>query len=554
MDKPSGEELKGRLEAVVKGEVAADEAALAGASHDASMFVMRPQAVVSPKDAADIGRLVRFAAERRQAGEDVNLTVRSAGTDMGGGALGDSVIVSMTPHFDRIISVTDKEAVTQPGVYYRDFEQATLAKGALLPSYPASRELCTVGGMVANNSGGELTLTYGKTADYVRGLKMVLRDGEEHAIAPCSLEELDGKKALPGLEGELYRGLWDIVSGNERLLADAKPKVSKNSAGYALWDVLDRKKGTFDMTRLMVGSQGTLGIVTEIRLGLVRPKSHSRLLVIFLRDMKDLAEVVPRVLERRPQCFESYDDHTFRVALKVLPDMAKRMRSGLLRLGISFLPEFGMLLTGGVPKLVLIAQFAADDAAEAEAAAEAARRDLEGLPVTTKVTRSEREGEKYWIVRRESFNLLRHHVHGLRTAPFIDDFAVRPERMPEFLPELYAILDRHPMLFTIAGHVGDGNFHVIPLMDLSKPGAMDTIRELEREVYGLVVRYGGSITGEHNDGLVRTPYLELMFGKEVTALFARTKRLYDPDGIFNPRKKVGLSLDESFGYVDTSPA
>jgi FAD/FMN-containing dehydrogenase len=165
------------------------------------------------------------------------------------------------------------------------------------------------------------------------------------------------------------------------------------------------------------------------------------------------------------------------------------------------------------------------------------------LPTNSVTTESEvlsdaAESEKYWVIRRESFNLLRKHVHGKHTAPFIDDIVVRPEYMPEFLPQLYAVMNQYDITYTIAGHIGDGNMHIIPLMDFTRPDFETIIHDLSEKVYDLVLRYKGSISGEHNDGLVRTPFLSQMYGPDIITLFEQTKDIFDPHHIFNPGKKV----------------
>ena len=158
--------------------------------------------------------------------------------------------------------------------------------------------------------------------------------------------------------------------------------------------------------------------------------------------------------------------------------------------------------------------------------------------VKTHVTASPAETEKYWTIRRESFNLLRQHTQGKQTAPFIDDIIVHPDQLPEFLPQLNSIFARYPSLvYTIAGHAGDANFHIIPIMDLKDEKQRAIIPVLSHEVYDLVLKYHGSITAEHNDGLIRTPYLEKMYGPEIVKLFAETKRIFDPLDIFSPREK-----------------
>jgi FAD/FMN-containing dehydrogenase len=159
------------------------------------------------------------------------------------------------------------------------------------------------------------------------------------------------------------------------------------------------------------------------------------------------------------------------------------------------------------------------------------------------------EADKYWRIRRESFNMLRKHVHGKRTAPFIDDIIVKPELLPEFLPKVQKEIDAYKLVYTVAGHAGNGNFHIIPLMDLNSPFSADTILELSKKIYTLVHDYKGSITAEHNDGIIRTPFLAQMYGDKIVELFRETKNIFDPQNIFNPGKKVGGTFDDIKRYI-----
>ncbi|MEY4723497.1 MAG: hypothetical protein RLZZ324_1010 [Candidatus Parcubacteria bacterium] len=545
-----GSALKNLLASTFRGELHDDPAALKTASQDASLFEITPALVAAPLDAADIGAVVRAANDHPEL--KISITPRSAGTDMSGGALTESVVLDMVPHFNRIVSVEASAdggvAVTQPGVFYRDFEKATLAKDLLLPPYPASRELCTVGGMAANNSGGEKSLKFGKTEDFVRGLKVVLRDGEEHVLGPLDAAQLAEKMARTDLEGDLYRRTHRLLEAHYDIAHAARPDVSKNSAGYDIWNVWDRK--TFDLTKLFVGSQGTLGVITEITFGLVKPARHAKLLVIFLKDLAPLPGIVNAVLAHAPESFESYDDRTLTFAARYSGDIMARLgTSNVFSLAWQFLPELGLLLRNGLPRLVLLAEFTGETAEEVDAKVNAAHADLAAFKLPMRVTRTEEEARKYWVIRRESFNLLRKHFKKVKAAPFIDDFCVRPAHLPEFFPKLYAMLEEYKLTLTVVGHVGDGNFHIIPLMDLSDPDTARVIQELSTRVYALVMSYGGSITGEHNDGLVRSPYLKEMFGAETYALFEEIKRIFDPQGIFNPGKKVGASMAYAMGHL-----
>jgi len=275
--------------------------------------------------------------------------------------------------------------------------------------------------------------------------------------------------------------------------------------------------------------------------------------VLFVSDLAQLGELVPEVLKYKPDSFESYDDHTFGIAMKYLPELATQMKAGMLSLGISFLPELWMALTGGVPKLVLLVEFRADTqtAALLQAQKLAAEVAHNKSHVSVRIAKTEADARKYWAVRRESFNLLRKKIRGKRTAPFIDDFVVPPNTLPEFLPKLQKILADYPQLtYTVAGHVGDGNFHIIPLVDPTDPTLAKTIDVLSHKVYDLVIAYHGSISGEHNDGLVRTPYVEKMFGPAMLGLFYEVKKIFDPHNIFNPGKKVGTSFTQALAKLD----
>lgn len=531
----------------MKGEVTSDASARRSASRDTSLFARMPELIVYPQDSDDVSAIVKEVVRARSEGADVSLTARAGGTDMSGGPLTTSVVMSFTKHMNHMLEVGDGYAVTEPGVFYRDFEKATLEKNLLLPSYPASRSIAAMGGIVSNNSGGERTLRYGKTERYVESVDVVLSDGSQATFGPLTSAELEEKKKLTTLEGSIYREMDALLSENAALIEAHRPKVSKNSAGYALWSVQDTATGTFNLAKLICGSQGTLALWTKAKLALVTPKEHRAMLVIFLSDLEILPEVVQRVLKQEPESFESYDDHTLTLAIKLLPDLLKQM--GLLkaiRLGMSFIPEALMVATGGVPKLILMAEFAEASHEEALRRAEEAHAALANLHLQTAVQKDEKASEKYWIVRRESFALLRKNFHGLSTAPFIDDFVVPPASYPDFLPKLNELLAEYAshFVYTVAGHIGDGNLHIIPLMDLSKEENRQAIFDLAPKVYELVIAEGGTTTGEHNDGIIRTPYLPMLFGAEMVALFEKTKHVFDPLNVFNPGKKVGGTFED----------
>ncbi len=549
----------------IKGDISVVDSDLVKYSRDASIFEVKPDMIVYPKDTEDVKQLVKWVSEHKKENQTLSLTARSAGTDMTGGSLNESIILDFTKYFNHIheINRTNRPdlldnrsgllvgyAVTEPGVYYRDFEKETLAKGLLLPSYPASREICAMGGIVANNSGGEKSLSYGKTERYVEELNVVLSDGNEYVLKALTLEELEVKKSQHNFEGQMYRDMYSLIESNYDAIQKAKPNVSKNSAGYYLWNIFPDKK-TFDLTKLFVGSQGTLGLITNIKLGLIKPKKYSKLLVIFLKDLTPLGDLVNAVMKFKPESFESYDDQTLKLALRFLPDLIKKMKGSALSLFFEFLPEATMIVTGGLPKLVLLAEFTGDEESHVDATLQSAQEVVEQkFDVKTHITKDSEEAEKYWTIRRESFSLLRKHVGNEHTAPFVDDVIVHIDQLPTFLPKLNELVNQYKSLtYTIAGHAGDANFHVIPLMDFHSEENRLAIPELSEKVYDLVISLHGSITAEHNDGLIRTPYLEKMYGREICELFKKTKDIFDPLNIFNPGKKVNGDMQFAMSHI-----
>jgi FAD/FMN-containing dehydrogenase len=319
--------LKQDIQNFFKGEVSNDEKTLDTFSRDASLFQVQPKLVVFPKDSEDIQKLVSYVNEHKASDPTLSITGRSAGSCMSGGSLNESIILDFTKHITGIKSLTADEAVVLPGTFYRDFEPETLKLGSILPCFTASKNLCAIGGMVLNNAAGEKTLQYGKMEDYVMKLKVVFADGNEYEVKPLSKDEFAAKISQDDFEGNLYREVFELIKNNKEMIMAAKPDVSKNSAGYYLWNVWDGK--TFDLTKLIVGSQGTLGLVTEATLKLVPIKKKSKLFVIFMRDIASLGDVVNEILPFKPESVESYDDSTMKLAIKFLPGMLKTMLIGI---------------------------------------------------------------------------------------------------------------------------------------------------------------------------------------------------------------------------------
>ncbi len=519
-----------------KGDIDVSPETLEKYSHDASLFEVKPKVVVFPKDSQDIQELVKWANTEK----NISLTVRSAGTCMSGGAINDSIIIDVTRYMNKIIEITDDYAIMQPGVFYRDLEKETLKRNRIMPTYTASKNICAVGGMFGNNAGGEKSIKYGKMENFILESKVIFSDGNEYIVKSLNQNELESKMNQNDFEGNVYKHIFEMIQQNVEVIQNAKPNVSKNSAGYYLWNIYNKETGIFDLNKLLVGSQGTLGIVTEMKWKLVPTEPVSNVLAIYMDKIDKVGDLAKILADYKPDSIESFDEYSLKLAFKFFFDFLRSMGIWqFIKLGIAMIPDGIKILRGGIPKLIVLVEVTGQNESEVKQKLLTIQQSVTSFGFETRIAGNASEAQKYWTIRRESFNLLRKHVAGKRTAPFIDDIIVNPEHLPEFMPKLQTILDREGFVYTIAGHVGNGNFHIIPLLDMHDEKNKEMILRVSDEVYDLVLKYGGSITAEHNDGIVRTPYLEKMYGPNVTKLFKQTKDVFDPKNIFNPGKKVG---------------
>lgn len=569
-------DLKTKLSEKISGAVKDDKKTLDTYSRDWSLFEVKPSAVVFPRSAADIQEVVSFVKKNKKKYPELSITARAAGTDMSGGPLNTGIILDTTKYLKGVHDVIRGESTTQssfygheyrvtgeavvlPGTFYRDFEKQTLRHNLILPCYPASRELCAVGGMVANNGAGEKTLKYGQNKDFVKQLKVVLSDGKEYIFEPMNFESLSKKMKQRNFEGRLHKGIYQLIKKNWDLIQEHKPKTSKNASGYYLWDVVDAVsivdfeagKGMFDMTKLVVGAQGTTGIVTEITYKLVDNEPAHDLLVVYVDDLTVVPNLVKKLMKTNLEMLEMYDDNTFKIGVKFFKDFLKdKGFFGAIKYGLRFMPEVWMAIRGGVPKLIVLAEFSGQSEREVHEQMKKAVDSIKDLGLRTHMIPRDSEEEKFWDFRHDSFKLLTEHSsetrikgEGTRTAPFIDDIAVNPEHLPKYLPRLIKILEEYNLMYTVAGHLGNGNFHIIPLMGLKDAANSEKIIEISKKVYDLALEYDGTLSAEHNDGIVRTPFLERQFGPDMIKLFQKTKDLFDPLNMFNPGKKVGGTFE-----------
>lgn len=521
----------------LNGDVEISDEVLKSYSRDASIFEVTPSAVLYPKSSEDLSKLIKYIKRKKTKYPSLSITARNGGTCMSGGSLTSSFVIDMSRYFNHIdeVNLSDSSIRVQGGVMHLEVEKATHPHGLLFAPYTSSRDICGIGGMIGNNASGEKSVKYGPTSKNIGTLHVMLSDGKEYAFGPLTALEVEEKKKLDTYEGFLYREVTKLIDENWDLIQQRHPKVKKNAAGYALWDLWDEKKEYFNMARLFVGSQGALGIVTKAQLKLVPFSKANRMIVVPISTLNDLAPVVTTLLKFNPETCETFDYHTYDLAKQHHPEDAKRAA------------------VADGKHMVVFAIYAADTQEDADKLANDAKNAIEDLGKSVSWIEDPATVESLLLIRRKSFKMLLEHPHeDQRAMAYIEDTIVSIESYGEFLAALEKILSEYEMTYTYAGHIGDGSIRLVPLVNMEKTDSRDKIIESATRVYDLVLAFGGSISVDHNDGIIRTPYLEQMYGEEMVKLFAQVKKMFDPLKIFNPGKKVGGTMQYAYDHIITS--
>lgn len=515
------------LQEHVSGEVTTSSDARHYFATDASIFTLTPALVVYPRSEGDVRKVARFTWQLAERNRVVPITARGAGTDLSGAAIGSGILMAFPAHLNRILEFDSKTGivVVEPGINYGKLQQTLQTHGRFLPPFPASIEYSTIGGAVANNASGEMSVKYGSTRDYVKGLRVVLANGEAITTGRLTKRELDKKLGLTTFEGEIYRSLDSLLEENKQLLETLARKVTKSSAGYDLLDIR-RKDGSFDLTPLFVGSQGTLGLVTEITLGTEQHNPETTLMAAAFDDASQLqaAAIELRAEHDKPSAMEIVDGNLLAFVSTVSPAQLKE------------------ILPTPYPKFLLLVEY--DDSGRMQKKnAHKGEKILKKYASHVQAVTDIDDQEALWRIRHASATVINHAEGRARALPIIEDGAVPLEKMEEFLNGIYGILARNHLQAAVWGHAGDANFHVQPYLDVAQLGDRQIAFRIMDEYYKLVVELGGTVTAEHGDGRLRGAYLPKMYGKEAYELLAKVKKIFDPYGTLNPGVKIGATVD-----------
>jgi anaerobic glycerol-3-phosphate dehydrogenase C subunit len=513
------------LEKQIQGDVLFDEVSLMLYSTDASLFQVFPKGIVVPKNGYDVSKAILFAAKNGLA-----ITPRGAGSGLAGQALGTGLILDFTKYFNKIVSfdLDKKEITVQPGVLLGDLNRYLAEYGLFLPPDPSSADYCTVGGCISNNSSGAHSCKYGNFDRYTVGLKIILEDGLEVEIKPVTKgkewEEMIGYS--PTLK-EVGPKIVSIAEENKELMEEHFPKVDYNVAGYAGLKQIVSEEG-IDLIKLFVGSEGTLGVITQITLRAIEKPKFLGLGLIFFDDVVKAGEAVVESLKFDPAYVEIMDSQ--------LIDMARTEYS-----------EIDELIPESVSYVVMV-EFDGDDENEIFERSNKLEKKITKANLALKYTfaTDTKQREELFTIRKAAVPLM-YKVPGKRKViAVIEDCAVPTETLPRYFQGLIDIFEKYDMNYCIYGHAGKGLLHTRPILDIRDGDEIDAMNKIQDDVFNLAVNeLKGTMSGEHGDGRIRSRYLPQTYGP-VYDLMVEIKQMLDPDFLFNPENKryIGDDLDE----------
>jgi FAD/FMN-containing dehydrogenase/Fe-S oxidoreductase len=525
--------LSRELSPLIEGEVRFDAKARALYATDASPYEIWPLGVILPRSNEDIRRTLDVA--RRHG---VPVLPRGGGTSLAGQTVARAIVVDVSKYMTEILEF-DPQARTarvQPGLV-RDHLNAFLAPhGLQFTPDVSTTNRANIGGMVANNSAGTRSIKYGKTVDQVTAMTVMLADGTELELEELPAGRLQAKLAQADREGDIYRTVHRVVSDHAAEIEARFPKVMRRVGGYNLDELTEGRP--FNLAKLVTGSEGTLAFILDVTLRLHPVPTHRMLALLHFETLEAALTAVQHINRHGPSAVEILDDVMFELALSN--------------------PAIAPLVhwLEGRPAAVLMVEFDGESEEEMLAGYRSLQQDAEvaELSYHTYMALSELEQKDVLDLRRAGLGIYATVKGRHKPIPFIEDAAIPPENLPQYLPEVLDICRKHGLRFGIYGHASVGVIHVRPMIDLKTAEGIDQYRQISEDVFALVKRYGGSWSGEHGDGLIRSYQNRELFGEVLYEDFRAIKRAFDPDWMMNPGKIVDAPpMTENLRYGEGYP-
>lgn len=518
------------LAALIDGEIRTDPSAKVLYSTDASIYQIEPLGVVFPKSVSDVATVIRYAFER-----GIPVTPRGGGTSLGGQAVGKAIHIDMSRYMNRVLEVNPEQrwARVQPGVVLDELNAQLKPLGLMFAPDVAPSNRANIGGMIGNNSCGAHSILYGKTIDHVLELDVVLSDGTETVFRPVHDGEYADRVKAGGLEGRIYREVRRIADENRDEIEKRYPKILRRVGGYNLDAFI--KGGPFDLCKMAVGSEGTLVAVTGAKINLTPCPAATGLGVCHFTDLIEAMEATQEIIQTHPAAVELVD--------KTILDLAKNsLEASRQRVFIQ-----------GDPDAILVVEYCGETGAEIAARLDALETRLKekrlGFAFVRAMTPAEQAN--VWGVRKAGLGLLMGMKGDTKPATFVEDTGVSPEKLPEYIQRFRQIVADHHTTAAYYAHASVGVIHIRPLINLKKTEDIARMRSIAEAVRDLVLEFGGAMSAEHGDGLVRSEWNEKIFGPQLYAAFKAVKTAFDPGWIMNPGKIIAnQKMTENLRYGD----
>ena len=514
------------LQAHLSGEVLSDGVVRQQLAHDQSVIEITPKLAAYPYGVNDVRKITRFTWQLAEKGHVLALTPRGGGTSKTGAALSDGAIISFPAHFNSILEVDTKQklARVQPGLALSTFQETMKTHGLSFPIEPNPSSQTTIGGCVANNVAASKAVKYGDTRQWVDQLEVVLANGEVIQTGRVSKRELNKKKGLASLEGEIYRQLDGLLTDQaELILNNLAGRASFSNSGYPLADI-KRDDGSFDLTPLFVGSQGTLGIITEMILRLDNYKPQTTTMVVGCLAIADAKDALEAIIQAKPSRLEFVDQASLELA----------QASHIASLN-DFLDEENLL-----PAAMLFIEFD-DHGRKAKHKAKKLAKALDKADGYTISYDDDFELQANWWQTLQQIHIaLANEASGEhRALPIIEDASVPRDMFERYINATHDLAKKHHTNLAIWGSLGSGIMHARPQLDLKRLGDRQKVFKLAEGYYEMIAGLGGSVAAGYGEGRVRAAYLDKQYSQEVIELFKATKKIFDPYNMLNPGVKVG---------------
>jgi len=527
--------LKG-LKPQFKGEILLDKKHKHIYATDASAYREMPDAIVYPKDTDDLKLLVEFASENIMP-----LIPRAAGTSLAGQVVGKGIIVDISKYMTQIIELNAEEnwVKVQPGVVLDELNDFLKPHNLFFGPETSTANRCMIAGMVGNNSCGSHSLIYGSTRDHTLAVKCILSDGSEVEFKELDIDEFHAKMEGDSLENRMYRQIDSILLNpeNQEEIREQypDPKVKRRNTGYAIDLLLETNPYTrggenFNFSSLIAGSEGTLGFITEIKLNLVpAPPKEVGVMAVHFKTREEAFKANLVALQYNPGAVEMMD--------KIIINCTKE----------NIEQRKNRFFIEGEPEAILIIEFARDNLNDINKTCNLLQEALETrgygyhFPVIYGA-----ETKRVWALRKAGLGLLGNIKGDAKPVSLIEDTAVNPEVLPEYMAEFAQILDKYQLDCVYHAHIGTGELHLRPVLNLKDPKDVELFHTIGKEIAILVKKFKGSLSGEHGDGRLRGEFIPLMYGEHIYSLFKEIKQTWDPDNIFNPEKIVDTPKMNTF--------